>query len=393
MRLRPREGRHTMDFRLSEQQEFFRKIIAETVDRMIVPLAAKIDETDEFPWELWREFAGLGYLGLRYPEEMGGMGADKLTSMIFFEEVTRGSVGFAQSAIMNILMGTHFLYRFGGREIQERCLYPAMRGEKIATICFTEDQSGSDLAATRTTASADGEGWVINGTKMWITNGPICDFATVVATTEPGQGMKALNFFLVEKGMVGFAPGQIIHKLGCRGTITGELIFDRVRVPKEHLLGEELGKGAIYLGEILNEVRTMTGAMAIGIGRAAFREGLEYSRKRVAFGNPIGTYQLIRAKIAEMATEIQASRLMVHYAAWMMDQGMDCRNEAAMAKMFATETCLKVVDEVTRIYGANGFAQEYAPQRHFRDARFLLYGGGTHEILKDFLGRQIVGKV
>jgi len=382
-----------MDFRLSEQQEFFQKIVAETVDRMVVPMAQRIDETDEFPWELWREFAALGYLGLRYPEELGGMNADKVSCMIFYEELTRGSVGFAQSVIMNGLMGTHFLYRFGSPGIKERCLLPAIRGEKIATICFTEDQSGSDLAATRTTATRDGEGWVIQGTKMWITNGPICDFATVLATTEPGAGMKGLNFFLVEKGAPGFSPGQVIHKLGCRGTITGELVFEGVRVPAENLLGHELGKGMVYLGEILNEVRAMTGAMALGISKAAFQEGLQYARKRMAFGNPIGTYQLIRAKIAEMATEMQAARLMVHYAAWLMDQGVESRNEAAMAKMFATEVCLKVVDEVTRIYGANGFAQEYSPQRHFRDARFLLYGGGTHEILKDFLGRQIVGKV
>jgi alkylation response protein AidB-like acyl-CoA dehydrogenase len=381
-----------MDFRLTEEQEFFQRMIAEAVDKMIAPRAQEIDEKDEFPWDLWREFANLGYLGLRYPEEMGGMSADKLTAMIFYEEITRGSVGFAQSVVMNILMGTHFLYRFGNEEIRQRCLFPAMRGEKIATMCFTEDQSGSDLAATRTTARKDGGEWVLQGTKMWITNGPICDFATVLATTEPGAGMKALNFFLVEKGAAGFSPGQTIHKLGCRGTVTGELIFDDVRVPEGNLLGEELGKGVVYLGEILNEVRTMTGAMALGICRTAFTEGLEYSRKRIAFGNPIGTYQLIRAKIAEMATEIQAARHMVHHAAWMMDQGMDCRNEAAMAKMFATETCLKVVDEVTRIYGANGFALEYVPQRCFRDARFLLYGGGTHEILKDFIGRQVIGK-
>jgi alkylation response protein AidB-like acyl-CoA dehydrogenase len=205
--------------------------------------------------------------------------------------------------------------------------------------------------------------------------------------------MKGLDFFLVEKGAKGFSPGQIIHKLGCRGTVTGELVFDQVRVPKEHFLGDEVGRGVIHLGAILNEVRTMTGAMALGIARAAFQEGLEYSRKRFAFGTPIGNYQLIRAKIAEMATEMHAARLMVYNAAWMMDQGMDCRNEAAMAKMYPTEMCLKVVDEVTRIYGANGFAQEYGPQRHFRDARFLLYGGGTHEILKDFIGRQVIGKL
>ncbi len=382
-----------MDFRLTEEQEFFKKIVAETVNKMIIPKAAEIDKKDEFPWDLWREFAKLGYLGLRYPEEIGGMNADKVTCMIFYEEITRGSVGFAQSVIMNILMGTHFIYRFGTEEMKERCLYPAIKGEKIGTICFTEDQSGSDLASIKTTATLDGDSWVINGTKMWITNGPICDFATVLATTDPSKGIKGLNFFLVEKGTEGFKPGQVIHKMGCRGTITGELLFDNVRVPKENLLGDEIGKGVVYLGEILNEIRIMTGAMALGIARAAFEEGLEYTRKRVAFGKPIGAYQLIRAKIAEMATEIHAARLMVHHAAWMLDQGEDCRKEAAMAKMFATECALKVVDEVTRIYGANGFAEEYAPQRHFRDARFLLYGGGTHEILKNFIGRQIIGKL
>jgi alkylation response protein AidB-like acyl-CoA dehydrogenase len=382
-----------MDFRLTEQQEFFKKMITETVDRLIVPKAEEIDRTDEFPWDLWKEFAKLGYLGIRYPEEIGGMNADKATSMIFYEEVTRGSVGFAQSVMMNSLMGTHFLFHFGTDEIKERCLIPAIRGEKIATICFTEDQSGSDLGATRTTAARDGDEWIINGTKMWITNGAIADFATVMATTNPEMKMKGLNFFLVEKGAPGFSSGQVIHKLGCRGTITGELVFDNVRIPADHLLGEELGKGVVYMGKILAEIRTATGAMAMGIARAAYKEALEYARKRVAFGNPIGTYQLIRAKFADMASEMQAARLMIQYAAWMMDNGMECATEASMAKMFATEVCLKVVDEVTRIYGANGFAEEYAPQRHFRDARFLLYGGGTHEILKDFIGRRVIGKL
>jgi alkylation response protein AidB-like acyl-CoA dehydrogenase len=381
-----------MDFALTEEQEFFRKMISETVDRMIVPKAREIDETDEFPWELWREFSSLGYLGLRYPEEIGGMNADPVTAMIFYEEIARGSVGFAQSVIMNILMGTYFIYRFGSEEMKKRCLYPAMRGEKIGTMCFTEDQSGSDLAATRTRVVREGDGWRLNGTKMWITNGPIADFATILATTDPSLGVKGLNFLLVEKGTPGFSAGQVLDKLGCRGTITGELILDNVWVPAENLLGTELNKGVDYLGEILDEVRTMTGAMALGIARAAFSEGLEYARKRVAFGKTIGNYQLIRAKFADMETEMLASRLMVYYSAWRMKEKMTTRQEAAMAKMFATETCLKVVDEVTRIWGANAFAHEYNPQRHFRDARFLLYGGGTHEILHDFIGRLVVGK-
>lgn len=381
-----------MDFAFTEEQQFFKKIITDTVDRMVVPKAREIDEKDEFPWELWKDFTKLGYLGLRYPEEIGGMNADPVTAMIFYEQIARGSVGFAQGVIMNILMGTYFVYRFGSEEIKKRCLYPAMKGEKVTTMCFTEDQSGSDLSATRTTAVKDGNEWVINGTKMWITNGPVADFATVLATTDPSLGAKGLNFFLVEKGTPGFAPGQIIDKLGCRGTITGELVFDNVRIPEENLMGAELNKGVEYLGEILDEVRVMTAAMAMGIAQAAYDEGLEYARKRIAFGKTIGNYQLIRAKFADMATEMEASRLLIYSAAWKIKEKLPSRLEAAMAKMFATETCLKVVDEVTRIWGANGFANEYNPQRHFRDARFLLYGGGTHEILKDFMGRILIGK-
>jgi alkylation response protein AidB-like acyl-CoA dehydrogenase len=381
-----------MDFALTEEQEFFKKMVTETIDRMVVPKAKEIDEKDEFPYELWREFAKLGYLGLRYPEEIGGMNADPVTAAIFYEQIARGSVGFAQSVIMNILMGTYFIYRFGTEEIKKRCLYPAMRGEKIGTMCFTEDQSGSDLSATRTTAVKDGNEWVLNGTKMWITNGPIADMATVLATTDPALGGKGLNFFLVEKGTPGFTPGQVLDKLGCRGTITGELVLDNVRIPAENLLGAELNKGPEYLNEILDEVRVMTAAMAMGIAQAAFDEALEYARKRMAFGKAIGQYQLIRAKFADMATQMEASRLMIYSSAWKIKEQLPGRKEAAMAKMFATETCLMVVDEVTRIYGANGFAREYNPQRHFRDARFLLYGGGTHEIIKDFLGRVIIGK-
>jgi alkylation response protein AidB-like acyl-CoA dehydrogenase len=382
-----------MNFQLTEEQEFFKKTVADTIDKMITPRSQEIDEKDEFPWELWKEFTKLGYLGLRYPEKIGGLNADKIMCMIFYEEIARGSVGFAQSIIMNALMGTYFIHRFGSDAIKERCLYPAMKGEKIATMCFTEDQSGSDLGATRTLAVQDGDGWRINGTKMWITNGPICDFCTVLATADPSKGLKGLNFYLVEKGTPGFSSGQIIHKLGCRGTVTGELVFDNVWVPYENLLGGEPGKGVSYVSDILDEVRLMTGAMALGIAEGAYREALEFARKRVAFGQPIGNYQLIREKFADMDTMMSAARLMIYYGSWLLENNMDSRVIAAEAKMYATEVCLKVVDELTRIYGANAFAYEYKSQRYFRDARFLLYGGGTHEVLKDFIGKSIIGKL
>jgi len=379
-----------VDFRLSEEQEFFKQTVADTVDRLIMPKVEEIDRTDEFPWDLWKEFTGLGYLGMRYPEDIGGMDADPVTCMLFYEELARASVGFAQSVTMNMLMGSYFLFRFGDDAIKERCLLPALRGEKVATICFTEDQSGSDIGATRTSAKKVDGGWVINGTKNWITNGPLADFATVVATTDPTKGAKGLNFFLVEKGTPGFSPGQVLHKLGCRGTVTGELVFEDAFVPDQNLLGEEEGKGIIYLTEILNEVRCMTGAMAIGIARTALADAVEYAQKRVAFGKTIGEYQLIREKFARIATEMEASRLLVHSAAWKIADGQNPRNEAMMAKYHATEMCIMAVDEVTRIYGANGFAEEYGPQRYFRDARFLLYGGGTHEVLKNFLGKEVL---
>lgn len=379
-----------MDFRLTKEQEFLRRTIADTVDRMIMPKVEEIDETDEFPWELWKEFTALGWLGLRYPEDVGGMNADTSTCMLFYQELARGSCGFAMAVTQNMLMGTYFLHRFGSEDIRTRLMIPALRGEQITTICFTEDQSGSDVASTRTRAEKVDGGWVINGTKNWITNGPIADFATVLCQTDPEKGVKGLDFFLVEKGFEGFSYGQILHKLGARGPVTGELVFDNVFVPDDHFLGDEVGKGVAHLGDILNEVRCMTASLAIGIATTALRDALEFTRARKAFGHIIGDYQLIRAKLADIAASMEASKLMVHRTAWMIDNEIPCREEAFMTKMFATEMCLNAVDQVTRIYGANGFASEYGPQRYFRDARFLLYGGGTHEIIRDFVGRQMV---
>ena len=384
-----------MDFALTEEQEFFRKTIADTVDRMIMPKVEGIDESDQFPWELWKDFSGLGYLGLRYPEEIGGMNADTITSNLFYQEVARASCGFSMAVTMNMLMGTYFLYRFGSQDIVKRLMIPAIEGKKIATICFTEDQSGSDVGATRTSATKVDGGWVIKGTKNWITNGPIAEFATVLCQTDPPKGVKGLDFFLVEKGMEGFSYGQILHKLGGKGPVTGELVFDNVFIPEDHFLGDEVGNGVAHLGDILAEVRVMTASQAVGIATTALKDGLEYARARKAFGKTIGEYQLIRSKFAEIAMEMEAAKLMIYRTAWLIDQnkaglGPSPREEAFMTKFLAAEMCLKCVDEVTRIYGGNGFAMEYGPQRYFRDARFLLYGGGTQEIIKDFIGGQMV---
>ncbi len=375
-----------MDFRFTQEQEFFRASVRDAVDRLIRPEIKRIDETDEFPRELWKEFAGLGYLGLRHPEEYGGLEADVITSMIFYEELARASCGFAMAVTMQILMGTYFVARFGTEEIKQRVLVPAIRGEKIGTICFTEDQSGSDLAGTRTTAVERDGGWVLNGRKMWVTNGPICDFSTVLATVDPSKGLDGLSFFLVEKGTEGFSLGQTIQKLGSHGSVTGELILDNVWVPNENLLGEGPGNGVEYTTDILNEVRVMTALNACAIANEAMTDARDYALERVAFGKPIARYQLIRAKFADHWAWYEASRLLAYKAAWMIQEGLECRYECMLAKMFATEMCQAAVDEASRIYGGNSFAMEYPQQRYFRDARFVLFGGGCHEVLRNVLG-------
>jgi len=381
-----------MDFKFTEEQEFFRTQVKDAVDRLIRPKTREIDETDEFPTNLWKQFAELGYLGLRHPEKYGGLETDVMTSMIFYEELARGSCGFAMTVTMQILMGTYFIARFGTEEIKQRVLVPAIKGEKIGTICFTEDQSGSDLAGTRTTAVEKDGGWVLNGRKMWITGGPNCDFCTVLATVDASKGLEGLSFFLVEKGTEGFSVGQSIHKLGAHGSVTGELIFDNVWVPGENLLGEGPGNGIKYTTDILNEVRVMTALMACAIADEAMNDARKFALERVAFGSPIAKYQLIRAKFANHWAWYEAARLFAYKVAWMIGEGMECRNEGMLAKMFATEMCMSAVDEATRIYGGNSFAMEYPQQRFFRDARFLLFGGGCHEVLQNALGAAYLRK-
>ncbi len=377
-----------MDFGFTEEEQFFRDSVRKFVEGEIKPRAEEIDRSDEFPFDLFRKVGELGYFGVRYPEEVGGLGGNTTLFTIMIEEFAAGSLGFTASVAMQCLMGTNFLYRFGSESIKERCFYPALRGEKIGTIAFTEPDAGSDLSNIRTVAKKEGDHYIINGTKTWITNATIADFATVCVSTDRSKGLKGLAFILVEKGTPGYSVGKKIEKLGAKGSENCEIFFEDCKVPAENLLGEE-GKGFWYLLEILAEIRIMTGALAIGLARAALEDGIRYSKERVAFGKPICKHQLVAEKLARMKTSLEAARLLVYKAAWLKDRNLPHLTEAAMAKYFATETCCMIVDEVTRIYGAYGFAMEYPAQRYFRDARFLLYGGGTHEILKTVIARDI----
>ncbi len=376
-----------MDFNFTEEQRFFKEQVSRTLREIVLPHAEAIDRDDEFPLEVFRELGKLGYYGIRYPAEAGGMGSDCVTFTIFAEELAKVSISFAAGVTMQCLMGTDFIHRFGTDEQKTRLLAPAVKGEKIGVIAFTEPDCGSDLGAVKTRARKDGDSYVLNGRKLWITNARDADFFTVAATTDPSKRVNGLGFFLVEKNHPGFSVGHDIKKISARGTSAGELILDECRVPKENLLGEE-GRGAQYLNAILSEIRVMISALGLGLAESARTAGLKYAKERVAFGKPIGKFQLIQEKIAEMDMRIRTSWLLTYYAAWLKDRGELSGKEAAMAKLYSTETACYVVDEVTRIHGAYGIAEEFPAQRYFRDARFLLFGGGTSEILKTIIAAE-----
>src|SRR5574341_58475 len=312
-----------MDFRLTEEQERFRQSVGQFVEREVVPVAAHIDEAGEFPRALFDHCAALGYLGLRYPESVGGAGADALTFALMLEELARGSLSLAAVVMMQCLMGTDFVYRFGTPEHYERLLKPALRGEKLGTIAMTEPDAGSDLGAITTTARPDehtGGGWRLNGRKMWITSATVADFYTVAAKTNPDAGFKGIDLFLVEKGTPGVSVGRKIEKLGVRASETSELILEDVFVRAENLLGAQ-GSGFKNLGDTLSEIRIMTGALALGLGRAALESSICYSQERSAFGKPIVQFQAISHKLADMATQLESAKGLVYRAAWQIDQG------------------------------------------------------------------------
>lgn len=378
-----------MDFRLTEEQKIFRQVVADFVDKEVGPVAAELDEREEFPWEQFRKIARLGWLGIRYPESYGGSGADNMTFNLMCEELARGSLALAATVAMQALMGTDFIYRFGTEEQKQRWLVPALRGEKIGGLCMTEPGAGSDLGAIRTTAVKEEEGYRINGTKMWVTSATVADFFTVAAKTDPEAGFRGVDLFLVETKTAGVSVGRQIKKLGTRASETSEVVLDKVWVPKENLLSHEEGQGMVLLRGILDQIRVMTGALSVGLAQAALDSAVRYAQEREAFGRPIIKFQAIQHKLAEMATRLEAARTLVYRATWLIDQGRPDTKISAMAKLFASEMANYVADETTRIFGAYGYAMEFEAQRYFRDARFLLYGGGTSEILKNMIAREL----
>ncbi|HXH83760.1 MAG TPA: acyl-CoA dehydrogenase family protein [Candidatus Tectomicrobia bacterium] len=371
------------------EQEEFRRAVARFVDAEVAPQAAALDERAEFPRELFKRLGDLGWLGLRYPEAWGGADADMVTYCLFAEELARGSLSLAAAAAMQSLMGTHFVYKYGSDDLRRRYLLPALRGDLVATFALTEPGAGSDVAGIATRAERRGDRWVLRGGKTWVTNAPVADLLTVAAKTSAERGLKSIALFLLDRStMRGITLGKKIDKMAVRASETGEILLDDVEVPESHLLGGETG-GVEKIGTILAEIRVMTAALSVGLARAAYEAALRYSRERVAFGRPIGEHQAIAFKLADMLTSIHAAALVTYQAAARLDAGRPIGREAAMAKLFASEAAVRVTDEAARIFASYGLAMEYPVQRYFRDARFLLPGGGTSEILRLVIGREL----
>ena len=373
-----------MDFELNEQQRSVRDTFTRFCDEQIVPRAAAIDEAHEFPWELFRKLADLGFVAMRYPEDVGGAGMDLTSFCLALEQIARGSVSLAGCIAMQSLMGTHFVHMLGNADIHERLLKPALKGEKIGGICMTEPNAGTDLKGIRTYAEKVDGGYILRGQKTWVTSAPVADFFTVFAKAGPE---KKLTIFLVEKDFKGLIIGKPIEKMGVWALPTSEVTFDDCFLPDTHRLSREEGDGEQHLRKILAAIRIITGAMALGVGRAALNEAVRYAGEREQFGRPINRFQAIQLKLAEMATDLEAAEHLVHYATWLHDSGRPHLQQAAMAKLFASEAAASVCDKAARVLASYGFAMEYPVQRFLRDVRFTLIGGGTSEILKLTIAR------
>ena len=377
-----------MDFELSPEQREIRATFARFSDERIAPHAAAIDAAHVFPREVFDQLAAMGLFGMRYPEADGGTGLALIEFCLALEEIARGSLSVAACVAMQSLMGTKFLHMLGSADIRDRLFKPALRGEKIGAICMTEPNAGSDLDGIATQARKTEGGYVLNGQKTWVTSAPVADFFTVFA--KAGEEKK-LTIFLVERTFEGLNIGRPIEKMGMWALPTSEVAFNDCFVPDSHRLSKTEGDGEGHLRKTLAEIRIITGAMANGIARAALDAAVRYAAERKQFGKAINRYQAIQIKLAEMATELEAAIHFVYHAAWLRDNDKPHHKQAAMAKLFASETAARVCDQAARVFASYGYAMEYPAQRFLRDVRFTLIGGGTSEILKLIIAKEISG--
>ena len=377
-----------MNFELSDAERMLRDMVREFAEKEIRPRAAEIDRTDEFPRDLWRRMAELGILGMTLPPEYGGSGMDTVCWAIAQEEMARASVVVADIQLLGKLMQDVILRN--GTEEQKAKHLPAMgRGEKICIIAQTEPGAGSDVAGIQTVAKPERGGYVLNGTKRFITCAMLADLAVVVATVDRSKGRQGITLFLVEKGTPGFAPGSKEHLMGVRGMGTGEVVFDNCWVSNECRLGGE-GEGFKRAMMSLDTGRIGIGCQALGLAQAAMEESVRYAKQRAAFGQPIANLQAIQLKLADMSAGIEAARLRLRHAAWLKDQGRPIIREAAEAKLLASDLAVRVATDALQIHGAYGYSTEFPIERLYREAKVYQIWEGTSEIQRVVIARQLL---
>lgn len=375
---------------LTEEHRQFQASIARWVDERLAPRAEALDKSGEFARDLFQELGRLGYFGIMYPEAHGGTGMDNpyVAYTILCEELARASMGFAATVCMHASTATHGLEAWGTDALRERYLRPALRGEMVGAFAITEPNAGSDAAALRTRAERVEGGYRLNGTKIFTSNGTIADFITVVATSDPAKRLKGLGLYLVDTKSPGFSVGRRLEKFTTHCSDTAELVIENVFVPEECRLGDEQG-GFLNAYRALTIDRIFTAAIALGAGQAAYDAALKYSKERQQFGQPIGSFQAVQFKLVDMLAQLEQARLYTYHAAAMADRGEPITTEAALAKIIAGDGCNAVCQKALNIFGGYGLMMEFPVQRHLRDSYFPLIGGGTSDIMRMIVARQL----
>ena len=376
-----------MNFRLTEEHEMIRKMVRDFARNEVAPTAAERDEEERFDMDIFKKMAELGLTGIPWPEQYGGIGSDYLAYCIAVEELSRvcASTGVTLSAHTSLAGWP--IYTFGTEEQKQKYLRPMAQGEKIGAYGLTEPSSGSDAGGMRTNARLVGDEYVINGSKIFITNGGIADIYVVFAVTDP-ESKKGTSAFIVESTHPGFSVGKKEQKMGIRSSPTTEIIFDNCRVPKENLLGKE-GDGFKIAMMTLDGGRNGIAAQAVGIAQGALDAATDYAKERIQFGKPIAAQQGIGFKLAEMATSVEAARLLTYQAAWLESEGLPYGKESAMSKLFAGDTAMKVTTEAVQVFGGYGYTKDYPVERYMRDAKITQIYEGTQEIQKLVISRMI----
>jgi len=379
-----------MEFALTAEQRQIREMVAEFVDEEIVPRAAEIDETDEFPHDLVGEMADLGLLGMPFPEEYGGAGLDYHSYAIGLEEISRGSGGLGTVVAAHTSLAGNMLYEFGSETQKREYLEPLNLGDDIGAFALSEAGAGSDVPAMETVARKRGDEYVVDGSKLWISNGSVADTVTLFAKTDEDAGNRGISSFVVRpEEDAGFHVEGTEHKLGDKGCPTAELRFDDMHIPADRRIGEE-GEGFVQALKTLNGGRITIAARGVGIARAALDEARSYATDREQFGQPIGEFQAIKHKLADMDTKLQAAKLLMHKAADLKIRNESYVKEAAQAKLYASEISREVANEAIQIHGGYGYTKDFPVERFYRDAKLNEIYEGTSEILRNTIGDQVL---